>query len=44
MTKNKIWNKKKAWVLIGIAIGFFGGFVTFATMVIQHGHQVRGIM
>lgn len=44
MAINKIWNKKKTWVLIGTTIGFFGGFVTFATMVIQHSHEVRSIM
>lgn len=44
MEINKICNKKKTWLLIGIAIGFFGGFITFATMVIQHSHQVRIIM
>lgn len=44
MTRNKIWNKKKTWVLIGTVIGFLGGFVTFATMVIQHSHQTMGVM
>ncbi len=38
MAINRIWNNKKTWIVIGAVIGFFGGFATFAIMVIQHSH------
>ena len=44
MAINKIWNKKKTWIVIGAVIGFLGGFASFSIMVIQHSHQVRGVM
>lgn len=44
MAIKKLWDNKKTWVVMGITIGFFGGFTSFAIMVIQHSHQVRGIM
>ena len=44
MAIDKLLNKKKTWIIIGAVIGFFGGFAIFAIMVIQHSHQIRGIM
>lgn len=43
MIKN-ICNKKKTWIVMGIIIGLFSGFIGFAIMVIQHSHQVGDIM
>ena len=44
MKTSKICNKKITWIVIGFIIGWFGGFVSFATMVIQHSHQIKGMM
>lgn len=44
MKVSGLFNKKKTWVVIGVIIGWVGGFSSFVTMVIQHSHQIRGVM
>jgi len=38
MSKCRLCNNKKTWFTLGVMIGFLGGFIGFAAMVIHHSH------
>lgn len=32
-------DKKRAWIIAGIIVGFFGGFLSFVILYMQHWHM-----